>query len=89
MAPFDSICSHPPRYEQPPAGVDDYDNADMLPRPTNTQGEAAPYWQIVCDLREWSIQLDAPSVDTTSVSEKFGEAVKSFVSGGGSTERCS
>ena len=86
VAPFDSICDHPPRYEAPPAGTDEYDNADMLPRPTDTQGEAAPYWQCVMDLREWTLQLDAPSVDTTSVSEKFGEAVKSLVSGGGSTE---
>jgi hypothetical protein len=38
------------------------------------------------DIREWTLQLDAPSVDTTSVSEKFGEAVKSLVNGGGSTE---
>ena len=38
------------------------------------------------DLREWSLELEAPSVDTTSVSEKFGEAVKSLVRGGGSTE---
>ena len=34
------------------------------------------------DLREWSRSPEAPSVDTTSVSEKFGEAVKSLVRGG-------
>lgn len=79
-----SICEDAPAYEQPEAGDDEYDNADLEPRsqPLNP----APYWQCVLDLREWSLQLDAPSVDTTSVSEKFGEAVKSLVNGGGSTE---
>jgi len=43
-------------------------------------------WQIICEVREWSLDLDGPSVDTTAVSEKWGEAVKSLVSGGGSTE---
>jgi hypothetical protein len=47
---------------------------------------AAPYWQIICDLREWTLELSAPSVDTTAISEKFGEAVKSLVTGGGSTD---
>ena len=43
-------------------------------------------WQILCEIREWSLDLDGPSVDTTAVSEKWGEAVKSLVSGGGSVE---
>lgn len=79
-----SICDDAPLYEQPEANDEEYDNADLRPR---TQPlAAAPYWQCVMDLREWSLQLDAPSVETTSVSEKFGEAVKSLVTGGGSTE---
>ena len=79
-----SICDDTPAYQQPEAGTDEYDNADLQPRGQIT--EAAPYWQCVLDLREWSLELEAPSVDTTSVSEKFGEAVKSLVRGGGSTE---
>jgi len=43
-------------------------------------------WRVIAQLREWVLELDAPSVDTTAVSEKWGEAVKSLVSGGGSTE---
>jgi len=49
----------------------------------------APYgppWQQLCDLAQWSLELNAPSVETTSVSEKFGNAVKSLVTGGGSAE---
>ena len=83
-----SICEDPPLYQIPEANPNTeafaYDNANLLPR--GEQTGAAPYWQCVVNLREWSLQLDAPSVDTTSVSEKFGEAVKSLVSGGGSTE---
>ena len=42
--------------------------------------------QALCGIREYSLTLDAPSIDTTIVGEKFGEAVKSLVSGGGSFE---
>lgn len=44
------------------------------------------FWQTLCEIREWSLELSAPAVDTTSVAEKFGNAVKSLVTGGGSTE---
>ena len=29
----------------------------------------------MCEIREWSLELDAPAVDTTGVGEKFGESV--------------
>ena len=79
-----SICADAPTYQKPAAGTDLYDNADLQPR--SQPLDPAPYWQCVLDLREWSLNLDAPSVDTTSVSDKFGEAIKSLVNGGGSTE---
>ena len=80
-----SICEDPPLYQKPEAGTDEYDNADLEPRGVN-QGTPAPYWEILCEIREWSLELDAPAVDTTSVAEKWGTAVKSLVTGGGSTE---
>ena len=40
----------------------------------------------MCEIREWSLNLDAPSVDTTAVGEKFGESVKSIVTGGGTVD---
>ncbi len=79
-----SICADAPRYEIPVAGVDEYDNADLLPR--GQQGEPAPFWQILCDIRDWSLELNGAAVDTTAVAEKFGTAVKSLVTAGGSTE---
>ena len=79
-----SICEDAPRYEIPVAGTNEYDNANLLPR--GQEGVAAPFWQILCDIREWSLELDAAAVETNAVSEKFGTAVKSMVTAGGSTE---
>ena len=75
----------PPMYQRPEANDDEYDNANPLPRGLN-QGKPAPYWTILCEIREWTLELSAPAVDTTSVAEKFGNAVKSLVTGGGSVE---
>ena len=43
-------------------------------------------WYIQSLLREWSLNLTAPEVDTTGVGEKFGDSVKSVISGGGSLD---
>ena len=80
-----SICEDPPLYLQPEAASGEYDNANLIPRGQN-QGKAAPFWEILCEIREWNLELDAPAVDTTSVAEKWGNAIKSLVTGGGSTE---
>ena len=83
-----SICADAPTYQVPEGNPNDetffYNNADLLPR--NPEGQIAPYWQQLCDIAQWSLELNAPSVETTSVSEKFGNAVKSLVTGGGSAE---
>lgn len=78
----ESICASAPEYDFPVAGTADYENADVSPR----KGGGWPGWQIICGLREWSLDLTADGVDTTSVSEKFGNSVKSLVQGGGSLE---
>jgi hypothetical protein len=84
-----SICESAPSYELPEGNPNteaySYDNANLLPRGLN-QGTGVPFWQVLFEIREWSLELSAPSVDTTSVAEKFGNAVKSLVTGGGSTE---
>jgi hypothetical protein len=83
-----SICADAPSYRIPEGNPNDetfsYNNADLLPR--GPEGQVAPYWQQLCDIAQWSLELNAPSVETTSVSEKFGNAVKSLVTGGGSAE---
>ena len=82
-----SICADAPRYQIPEANPNTeefaYNNANVLPRGDQQQ---APYWQCVADLREYSLSLSAPEVSTTAVAEKFGNAVKSLVNGGGSCE---
>lgn len=80
-----SICDDAPDYEAPAFDSDEYENANVSPRST-LAGQTAPYWQLICEVANWSLELSAPSVDTTSLSEKFGEAVKSLVTGGGSAE---
>ena len=80
-----SICADAPSYQSPEAATGEYDNANVLPRTLN-QGEPSMYWRQLCDIAQWNLELNAPSVETTSVSEKFGNAVKSLVTGGGSAE---
>ena len=80
-----SICEDAPLYQKPEVGTDEYGNANLLPR-GEQMGQPAPYWQVLCDIREWSLELEAPAVDTTAVAEKFGNSVKSLVNGGGSSE---
>ena len=77
-----SICESAPEFDFPVPGTTDYNDADVLPRPYKEW----PSPQALCGIREYSLTLDAPSIDTTIVGEKFGEAVKSLVSGGGSFE---
>jgi hypothetical protein len=77
-----SICESAPEFDFPVAGTAEYGDADVLPRPYKQW----PNPQALCGIREYSLTLDAPSIDTTIVGEKFGEAVKSLVSGGGSFE---
>jgi hypothetical protein len=78
-ATLDSICNHPPAYLDPMAGADEYDNADVLPR----GWVAGKPWLVLCDLQDWQLELSAPSVDVTSVGERWGQAIKSVVTGGG------
>ena len=78
----ESICLFAPEFAFPVAGFDEYNDADVQPRPFTSW----PIPQALCGIREYSLTLDAPSIDTTTVGEKYGEAVKSLVSGGGSFE---
>jgi hypothetical protein len=75
-----SICDYAPDYLQPTAGTTEYDDAEIEPR----RWVGGFPWIIQGELREWSIELNAENVDTTAVGQKFGESVKSVVSGGGS-----
>lgn len=75
-----SICDFPPLYLQPVAGTAEYDNAELEPR---RWINGFP-WIIQGELREWTIELDASTLNTTTVGNKFGENIKSIVSGGGS-----
>ena len=77
-----SICLDAPIYQLPEASDEEYLNDDVQPRPFYS----CSYPKIMCDMREFSLTLDAAAVDTTTVGEKFGENVKSLVRGGGTFE---
>jgi hypothetical protein len=40
-------------------------------------------WASISDLKDYSLELEAPAVDVTGIGTKFGESVKSLVTGGG------
>jgi hypothetical protein len=75
-----SICNFPPLFLQPIAGTAEYDDAELSPR---RWINGFP-WIVQGLVEEWSIELDAAGINTTAVGDKFGENVKSIVSGGGS-----
>lgn len=74
-----SICNFSPAYLQPVAGTAEYDDAELSLR---RQIGGFP-WIIQGELREWSLELNGENVNVTAVGQKFGESVKSIVSGGG------
>lgn len=76
---LESICNYAPAYESPAAGDTEYDDANLEPR---SWVNGFP-WVLMCNLQEWSLELDSSAIDTTQVGEKFGENIKSVVTGGG------
>ena len=78
-ATLKSICDFAPEYASPAAGTTEYDDTNLAPR---RWVNGFP-WVLLCELQEWSLELDSSAIDTTQVGEKFGESVKSIVTGGG------
>jgi hypothetical protein len=76
---LESICDFPPLFLQPTAGTGEYNDAELEPR---RWINGFP-WIIQGCIAEWSIELDAAGINTTAVGDKFGENIKSIVSGGG------
>ena len=76
---LESICKFAPDYEKPVPGTAEYDDADLRPR--NWIGGFP--WVVQCQLKEWALDLDSSAIDSSQVGEKFGENVKSLVTGGG------
>lgn len=79
-ATLESICDFPPSYLQPVAGTAEYDNAELSPR---RWVNGFP-WIIQGLVEEWSLDLTADGINTTSVGDMFGENIKSIITGGGS-----
>lgn len=81
-----SICDFAPDFVNPPAWYTEYDNMDLTPRYYINAGAEGGVWMIQAQLTEWALNLTAPEVDITAVGEKFGDSVKSLVTGGGTMD---
>jgi hypothetical protein len=79
-----SICDYAPDFIYPTATNTEYDNMNLTPR--NFVNIDGGVWTIQTQLTEWALNLTAPEVDITSVGEKFGDSVKSLVTGGGTMD---
>lgn len=79
-----SICESAPSYQSPAAGSSDYDNADVSPRSDINRPPDRNIWTVQGDLSEWSLNLTSQEVDTTALGERYGDSIRSLVTGGGS-----
>ena len=49
-----------------------------------TIAQLAPRQKFVADMREWTLDLDSPAIDTTPIGVRFGENICDLVTGAGS-----
>ncbi len=75
-----SICDSAPLFDTPLPGVEEYNDADLTPR---RWINGFP-WIIQGCIAQWSIELSGENLSTTAVGDKFGENIKSLITGGGS-----
>lgn len=55
-----------------------------LPEPTGYEADRP--WTFVAEMDEWSLELDATSIETTGLGDRFGENTKALVTGGGQVD---
>jgi len=70
-----SVCSNAPVYQPSPISPADCNSGS----PSGDCG----LWSVQGQLSEWNLNLTAQEVDTTAVGEKFGDSIKSLITGGG------
>ena len=80
---LETICDNAPTYERPLANTADYQNADLQPR---SRIDSQFPWEFICQMRSWTLETDGAAVDTTCLGTKWGENVKSLVTGGGTID---
>lgn len=79
---LESICDIDFQPSEPPSWITEYDEAYVSSGPYSNSAE----WIIQANLKEWTLNLSSPEVDTTSVGDRFGDSVKALVTGGGSMD---
>jgi hypothetical protein len=79
---LESICDFNYQPGEPPSWFTEYDEAYIAQGPYIGGAQ----WIVQAGLREWSLNMQSSEIDTTAVGEKFGDAVKSIVTGGGTMD---
>lgn len=79
---LDTAATELQNYSPPENGEELLDTVSTVsPNPTDSLNNSA--WLVQAQLREWTLNLSAPEVDTTALGERFGDSVKSIITGGG------
>lgn len=55
-----------------------------IPEPTGYDADRP--WTFIAEMDEWSLELDASSIDTTGLGDRFGENARALVTGGGQVD---
>lgn len=76
-----ALCAAAPVYQAPGSNGDEQQEENDGGAPS---GEGL--WVLQSHLSNWDLNLTASEIDTTAVGEKFGDAVKSLVTGGGTVD---
>lgn len=71
---------------QNPVPIQNVKFSDITMEAAKSETDFLSQWRFVCNLRSWTFETDAAAVDATPVGTKFGEAVKSLVTGGGTLD---
>lgn len=53
---------------------------------TATVLSSSSAWKLQAEIQEWRLNLTAEEVDTTAIGERFGDAIKDVITGGGSLD---
>ncbi len=85
-ATLESVHGSVPAYSAPVCGCPADRDASLDPCDDSDRVGDRWLWTIQGQMSEWSLSLSAQEVETTAVGEKYGDSVKSIVTGGGTID---
>lgn len=82
----EALLESAPAYSPPGASSEDYGNVEGALCSEQDSQPDRWLWTVQGQISEWSLSLSAQEIETTAVGEKFGDSVKSVVTGGGTID---